>query len=73
MAPRGIVGCGIFDLEVCERFGFAVAMAHGTPERPLVVPEDVLAARIDVVSSEARKLGIEPGMTGAVALERLLR
>jgi 2-dehydro-3-deoxyphosphogluconate aldolase/(4S)-4-hydroxy-2-oxoglutarate aldolase len=72
VAPGGLVGCGIFDLEVCERFGFAVALAHGTPERPLVEPEDVLAARVDAVSSRARERGIEKGMTGREALERLL-
>lgn len=71
VAPRGIVACGIFDLAVCERFGFAVALAHGSPEAPLVAPDDVLRARVDTVSSAARAAGIEPGMTGAEALARL--
>jgi len=55
---------------VCERFGFAVAMAHGTPGAPLTTPEDVLAATVDTVSSAASDLGVEPGMTGAEALAR---
>ena len=57
VAPCGLVGCGIFDLAVCENFGFAVAMAHGTPAAPLVEPEDLLRARIDTVSQRARELG----------------
>ncbi len=72
IAPRGMVACGIFDPAVCERFGFAVAMAHGTPEHPLVTPEDVLDAVIDTVSTRARELGVEPGMRGRDAVERLL-
>jgi 2-dehydro-3-deoxyphosphogluconate aldolase/(4S)-4-hydroxy-2-oxoglutarate aldolase len=71
VARRGLVACGIFDLAVCERFGFAVAMAHGTPEAPLVDPADVLAAEIDSVSEAARALGVTPGMKGAEALARL--
>jgi uncharacterized protein YunC (DUF1805 family) len=67
-----MVACGIFDPEVCERFGFAVAMAHGTPEQPLVAPEDVLDARIDTVSPAARALGIASGMSGREALGKLL-
>jgi 2-dehydro-3-deoxyphosphogluconate aldolase/(4S)-4-hydroxy-2-oxoglutarate aldolase len=71
VAPRGLVACGIFDPAVCEHFGFAVAMAHGTPEAPLTLPTDVLRATVDSVSSSARALGVEPGMSGAEALTRL--
>ena len=72
VAARGMVACGIFDPAVCERFDFAVAMAHGTPEQPLVEPENVLVAVIDSVSPRAQALGIEPGMTGREALEHPL-
>lgn len=72
VAPRGMVACGIFDPAVCETFDFAVAMARGTPEAPLVEPRDVLGAVVDTVSSRARALGIEPGMHGEAALARLL-
>ena len=36
-----------------------------------MTPEDVLAARVDTVSSAAVKLGVKEGMTGAEALTRL--
>ncbi len=67
-----MVACGIFDVAVCDRFGFAVAMAHGSPEHPLVEAEDVLEATIDTLSSAAEARGVKPGMTGREALERLL-
>jgi 2-dehydro-3-deoxyphosphogluconate aldolase/(4S)-4-hydroxy-2-oxoglutarate aldolase len=73
VARRGLVACGIFDGEVCERFGFAVALAHGTPASPLVEPADVLTAVVDTVSSAARHLGIEPGMKGAEAVALMMK
>jgi uncharacterized protein YunC (DUF1805 family) len=72
VARHGLVACGIFDPEVCERFDFAVAMAHGTPEAPLVEPADVLEAVVDTVSRAAAKLGIEPGMKGSEVLARMM-
>jgi uncharacterized protein YunC (DUF1805 family) len=69
---RGIVGCGIFDVDVASEFGMAVAIARGTPARPLCEPEDLYEAKIAAVSEPAKALGIVPGMTGSEALARLL-
>lgn len=69
---RGIVGCGIYDCETASRFGMAVAIARGTPEIPLVEPEDLLVARIVEMSQPAAELGIAVGMTGAEALRQML-
>ncbi|HQU44214.1 MAG: hypothetical protein B7Z73_04280 [Planctomycetia bacterium 21-64-5] len=69
---RGIVGCGLFDVQVASEFGMAVAIAKGTPARPLCEPEDLYQAKIVAVSEPARELGIEPGMTGSQALEKFL-
>jgi uncharacterized protein YunC (DUF1805 family) len=70
---RGLVGCGIFDVHVASEFGMAVAIAKGTPAKPLVEPEDLFPAKIVAVSEPARQLGIVPGMTGEEALEKLLK
>lgn len=70
---RGIVGCGIFDVHVAGEFGMAVAIAKGTPAKPLVEPEDLYQAKIVAVSEPARQLGINPGMTGMEALEKMLQ
>ncbi len=69
---RGMVGCGIFDVDVAGEFGMAVAIAKGTPAKPLVEPEDLYPAKIVAVSEPAKKLGIHPGMTGLEALGKLL-
>ena len=72
LTEHGIVGCGIYDLATAAEFSQAVAIAKGTPECPLVEPEDLLDAKIVGATPLARELGIEVGMTGSEAVERLL-
>jgi uncharacterized protein YunC (DUF1805 family) len=69
---RGVVGCGIFDLASADTFGMAFAIARGTPQKPLSIPEDLYDARIVGVSAAARKLGIAEGMTGLEAVGKML-
>lgn len=70
---RGIIGCGLYDLAVANRFSMAIAIARGTPEHPLFEPEDLLSARIAEVSEAAAAHGILPGQTGEEALKLLVR
>jgi uncharacterized protein YunC (DUF1805 family) len=67
--PKGVVGCAAIDVSVMEDFDMAVATAHGTPESPLVVPDDLIAATISGVTKKARAMGIREGMTGGQAVE----
>lgn len=69
---RGIFACGIYDCEIATKFGIVLAIARGTPERPLCEPEDLLLARVAEVSGPAKDLGICVGMLGTEALDRLL-
>src|SRR5207247_2901444 len=68
----GIVGCGIYALDVPAEFGQAIAIARGTPANPLAEPEDLLDAKIVGCTPQAESLGIRPGMTGREAVERML-
>jgi uncharacterized protein YunC (DUF1805 family) len=72
MTGAGLVGCGIYDVKTAAEFGQAVAIARGTPQNPLVEPEDLLDARIVEATPQACALGIAVGMTGREAVERLL-
>ncbi|KAA5539622.1 DUF1805 domain-containing protein [Roseiconus nitratireducens] len=69
---NGVVGCGIYDLAVADEFDMAFAIAKGTPDHPLREPEDLYEARIVGVSSAAGKLGIEPGMRGIEAVQKMM-
>src|SRR5688572_2022556 len=72
LTEAGIVGCGIYDVKTPGEFGQAIAIARGTPENPLVEPEDLYEAKIVGVTPQAAALGIQPGMTGREAVELML-
>ena len=72
LTEAGLVGCGIYDVEVAGEFGQAVTIARGTPQKPLVEPEDLFDAKIVDASARAKELGIRIGMTGREAVELLL-
>jgi uncharacterized protein YunC (DUF1805 family) len=69
---RGLVGCGIYDIRAANEFNLAVAIARGTPAKPLRDPEDLFEAKILEVSQAAEKLGVKVGMTGRQAVETML-
>jgi uncharacterized protein YunC (DUF1805 family) len=71
VAEKGLVSCGVIDKEVMDRFGAAVAIARGTPQKPLVIVDDLLGARIADVTDKAASYGVEAGMSGKEALEKL--
>jgi uncharacterized protein YunC (DUF1805 family) len=73
LTRAGIVGCGIYDLKTAAEFGQAIAIAKGTPAKPLVEPEDLFEAKIVGVTPQAEALGICAGMTGREAVERMLQ
>ena len=72
LTEAGLVGCGIYDVQTAAVFGQAVAIARGTPQHPLVEPEDLFNARIVDATPQARELGVRVGMTGREAVEALL-
>src|SRR4029077_15804484 len=72
LTEAGLVGCGIYDVKTAAEFGQAVAIERGTPQPPLVHPEDLFEARIVDATPQARQLGIQIGMTGKEAVELLL-
>lgn len=69
----GVVACGAIDVNVMDEFDHVIAVAEGTPENPLVMPNDLMDAEITGVTSEAKELGVRLGMTGKEALNILLK
>ncbi len=72
LTQAGMVGCAIFDLETAAEFSEAIAVAKGTPETPLVEPEDLLDAQIVAMTPQAADLGVRIGMSGREAVETFL-
>jgi uncharacterized protein YunC (DUF1805 family) len=73
LTAAGIVGCGIYDISIAAEFDMAFAIAKGTPENPLVEPEDLFNAKIINLTPKAKDFGIEIGMTGKQAVELMLQ
>ena len=73
LTKAGVVGCGIYDIPTAAEFDMAVAIAKGTPENPLVEPEDLFDAKIVNLTPKAKDYGIEIGMTGKQAVELMLK
>lgn len=65
-APKGVMGCGYLNIETFNRTGEAAAIVRGVNTH-----EDMLHAKVVAASDAARGLGIEPGITGAEALQKL--
>ena len=59
-------------MKTAGEFGQAVAIARGTPQNPLVNPEDLFDAKIVDATPQAKALGITVGMSGREAVELLL-
>lgn len=72
LTEAGIVGCGIYALDTPAEFGQAIAIAKGTPAKPLAEPEDLLEAKIVGCTPKAEAFGIREGMTGRQAVELML-
>jgi uncharacterized protein YunC (DUF1805 family) len=72
LTEAGLVGCGIYDVKTAGEFGQAVAIARGTPQKPLVEPEDLFDAKIVDATPRAKEFGVSIGMTGREAVELLL-
>lgn len=65
-APKGVLGCGYLNVETFNQTGEAGVIVSGVRTH-----EDMLQVKVAAVSQAARALGIEPGMSGAEALQRL--
>lgn len=61
---KGCLTCGYLSVEAFERNGDAGAIVRGVETY-----DDMLAAKVQAISSKAEALGVRVGMTGAEALE----
>ena len=62
---KGVAGCAYLNIDTFERFGEACAII------PAGDLDKMLGAKVSAVTSQAKALGIEVGMSGREALELL--
>jgi uncharacterized protein YunC (DUF1805 family) len=65
-AEKGFLMCGYLNVSAAESLGDAAAKVKGVQSF-----EDMLKAQVVEVTQQARELGIELGMTGKEALEKM--
>jgi uncharacterized protein YunC (DUF1805 family) len=65
-AEKGFLMCGYLNIDAAETLGDSAARVKGVRNF-----EDMLKAQVVEATQLARNLGIEPGMTGKEALERM--
>jgi uncharacterized protein YunC (DUF1805 family) len=54
VTKRGLLGCGIFDVNVLNEMDFIGALIKGTKEKPHVEPEDLLDGKVRTVSERLK-------------------
>lgn len=71
VARRGMVGCGAFDVRALEKFGYPAARVRPVGSPSIATLEDLLSGEISETNSGAAAMGIQVGMSGKEALDRL--
>ncbi len=67
---KGFLACPAIDVDACEGYGVAAAIAESTPDNPIGTLERFADRTVTKANAKARALGITEGMdvTDALAL-----
>jgi uncharacterized protein YunC (DUF1805 family) len=71
VTDKGMVGCGAFDVQALEKFGYPAARVKPTRGTSVATLEDLMVAEVKEVNPSAERLGLRVGMSGKEALELL--
>ncbi len=66
-ARKGYIACGYWNLAAAEKFGDAAGIVRGVKNL-----DEALASPIAELTTKARQLGVQEGMTCRQALEKLI-
>jgi uncharacterized protein YunC (DUF1805 family) len=69
-AEKGMVGCGVFDVETFQRFSYPAVKVKGKTG-PIKDINDLLEAEAVAINDAAGSLGISIGDSGRTALEKM--
>jgi uncharacterized protein YunC (DUF1805 family) len=71
IAANGMVGCGAFDVEALQKFGYPAARVRPVRGTSIGTLDDLLAGEIKDANPAAAQFGVSIGMKGKEALDRL--
>jgi uncharacterized protein YunC (DUF1805 family) len=67
----GMVGCGAFDVAALDGFGYPAARVKSTTGGGIATIDDLLAGVVKDANEAATRLGVQVGMSGREALDRM--
>lgn len=67
LTKKGFVMCGYLNIETADKLGDVAAIVRGVK-----TVDELLKAKVQEVSAAAKKIGVEFGMTGESALEKMI-
>jgi len=71
IARKGMVGCGAFDVQALEKFGYPAARVKGVGVPSVASLHDLLNGEIKDTNIYGAELGLRTGMRGGDALDLL--
>ena len=69
VTDRGLIGCGLIDVAVLDRFQFAAAKLKARGKPLIENVQDLLDAEVKEANAAAQALGVKNGMSGRETLE----
>ena len=71
ITAHGMVGCGAFDVQALETFGYPAARVRATTGPSVETIDDLLSGSIRETNASAERRGVRVGMSGKEALDLL--
>ena len=68
VTDSGMVGCGAFDVEALDKFGYPAARVKSTEGSYIATIDDLLKGVVKDANNAALKRGVKVGMPGEKAL-----
>jgi uncharacterized protein YunC (DUF1805 family) len=67
----GMVGCGAFDVDALDGFGYPAARVKSTTGSGIASIDDLLGGEVKDANMAAKELGVQEGISGREALDRM--
>jgi uncharacterized protein YunC (DUF1805 family) len=71
ITAKGMVGCGAFDVQALEKFGYPAARVRPKTGTSIANLDDLLSGSIREANPSAERYGVRVGMSGQEALDLL--
>lgn len=71
VTDKGMLSCGAFDVMAMDKYSYPAARVKSATGSPIATIDDLLAGIVKDANAAATRLGIEVGMSGKEALDKM--